>query len=185
MEYCVNSGFITTFGINVAMTTIGLFTFLTLFYIYYASDVAQTVVTKRLNSIIHDTLLGKLNQLDNNQQQILKRLLANIPLQNMINLANTDTTAGINNEWLFGTAKVVIIGLWIFLVLIVALLIYNCKKCIPISSITISNLIVFILIGAVEAIFFIKIAAHYIPTKPSFIASELIDSLKNNIDSRA
>jgi len=68
------------------------------------------------------------------------------------------------------------IGAW-------ATLSLSCGKCPPIGQLIVENIILFTLIGCVEAFFFYKIAMHYSPVAPSYLTETLIRSLKEELES--
>ena len=74
---------------------------------------------------------------------------------------------------------------FLFVVLLGIICYYKFYKKVDINLkyILVENLIFFIFIGIIEALFFIKIAAKYIPVTPDFVSTTLLDRIKYNINS--
>ena len=54
---------------------------------------------------------------------------------------------------------------------------FTCNYKVPLGSIILENIILFIFIGLFEVFFFLKIARKYIPTPPSKLINKIIDNL--------
>jgi len=58
----------------------------------------------------------------------------------------------------------------------------SCNKCVPVGRILVENIVLFGLIGVIEAVFFLFIAKQYVPVKPSYFINETIASLKETFN---
>ena len=85
------------------------------------------------------------------------------------------------NNWLFKAIKMTMAGLFIFIVTVVVILLYDCNQCIEIKRILLENLFAFAFIGIFEVLFFTKVALKYIPAVPSVLINSFFDSIKKNL----
>ena len=60
-----------------------------------------------------------------------------------------------------------------------AVLKVSCRKRVPVGKILLENVVLFGFIGVIEYVFFQEIATKYIPTKPSFLIDQTLQSLKD------
>ena len=77
----------------------------------------------------------------------------------------------------YGTS-IVLLSLILGFVAIWLTLKISCKKCIPLGRIILENVVLFGLIGCIEAAFFYFIAMNYVPVLPSYFVDETLNSLK-------
>ena len=82
---------------------------------------------------------------------------------------------------LFGTIIVLIALLGGFFA-IWGTLTQSCNKCVPVGRILLENIVLFGLIGVIEAVFFMFIAKQYVPVKPSYFINETLSSLKKTFN---
>ena len=90
-----------------------------------------------------------------------------------------DKTTKVYNNWL-KKSNIILVGVLLFsLGLVWALLTFSCQKCVPFGRILLENFALFVCIGAVEVMFFLKVASKFIPVKPSYMARQFVEDLKN------
>ena len=77
------------------------------------------------------------------------------------------------------SAIIVLISLSMGFLAIWAVLKVSCRKRIPVGQILLENILLFGFIGIIEYVFFQEIATKYIPTKPSFLIDQTLQSLKD------
>ena len=90
-----------------------------------------------------------------------------------------DKTTQVYNSWLKKSNIILVIVLLFSLGLVWALLSFSCQKCVPIGRILLENIALFVCIGAVEVVFFLKVASKFIPVKPSYMARQFVEDLKS------
>ncbi len=86
----------------------------------------------------------------------------------------------INNKNIFKSLYMFITIFIVVFIIIIGISKLLCHK-LPIKEILIENVIIFTGIGVVEFLFFYYIILKFIPTKPSFIASYTIESIKKKL----
>src|SRR5205085_1770909 len=104
-----------------------------------------------------------------------------IPFNKLYKLYGKPTDETINNnEWV--TELIIVLNVLLFLIIIAILLTsYQAGQCPPTGHLLLENAVIFIFVGAIEALFFITTISHYIPTPPSAIAENSIKSLKKHL----
>ena len=85
------------------------------------------------------------------------------------------------NRWLKRVNIIIIIVLIVNFLILWLLLRFSCGRCIPIGKIFAENIFLFICIGIVEIIFFLKVASKFVPVTPSFMVNTFINGLKKNL----
>ena len=93
-----------------------------------------------------------------------------------------DKTTDIYNSWLKKVNIIMIVVLLLAFILTWALLSISCKKCVPVGRIFMENIALFACIGAVEVLFFIKVASKFIPVKPSFMVQQFFEDMKTKFN---
>lgn len=92
-----------------------------------------------------------------------------------------DESTTLWNSWLQKSNIMVAIVLIVTLVLIWAILSFSCGKCIPIRRLLAENFVLFACIGAIEALFFIKVASKFVPVAPSYMVQQFFTDLKKKL----
>ena len=92
-----------------------------------------------------------------------------------------DETTTMYNEWLYRVNIIIIVLMLISFIILLLVLKYNCKKCVPVMTIFFENIILFACIGVIEYLFFINIATKYVPVKPSYMATRMFSDIKNEL----
>jgi uncharacterized membrane protein YesL len=153
------------FIINILVKVLYLFIFLSILFYY----IIQPQITAGLRSMTTDTIPKNIFQKDNvftnqltNKDEIQK-IEELIPIQKY----STDIY---NNS--LKSVNIIII---IFITLIILSIYLTKRKEIPILKILGFNLLLFSIIGTIEYLFFMKVAAKYVPIK----TSDIIETFKN------
>jgi len=148
-----------------------LFTFLTLFFIFFIAKLAKEIFNKEIKELISNAM--KLFKLPFN-------LPNNFNLNKLINvLSDPDLNTKIYNELLLNSLTIVNILLWAGLIIVVGILKWYNWNTLELSVIVLENLLIFSVVGIIEYLFFTRIAFKFIPVEPSFIKSQLIQILQN------
>jgi len=154
------------------------------------SEELTNQISNQINNNM-DTLYKEINNVEGMNgefKKIVKQL--NEPGENNISTLNImsdyyskpdESTKNWNLIPFFGTIIVLISLLGGFFA-IWGTLTVSCNKCIPVGRIIIENIILFGLIGVIEAVFFTFIAKKYVPVKPSYFVNQTINSLKESFN---
>jgi hypothetical protein len=170
--------FTTNFGVNVGLHIVILFTFLSLFFVFYITKISKATIENELSENIEKAIHGAVGEHKNELAEFLDKL----PVNTLDKLYDQpEKGLNVNNKWLFKTILIINMALWILLIISVVLLKYKCGEVIDIKGLLIENALVFSCIGIVEYVFFTKIALKFVPVEPSFISQQFITSVKKNI----
>jgi len=156
---------------NYFVHSIILFTFLSIFFIFYITKLEKS-------AFIHEII----NLIDNTMKSF--KLPFNIPngldLNKLIQLySKPDQTTEIYNDLLMKSLIIVNILLWIGLIIVISILKYYNWDTLELSVILLENFLIFIFIGIIEFLFFTRVAFKFVPVEPSFMKSQLIKTLQS------
>lgn len=172
----------TEFNINIMFHVIILFTFLTIFYVFFASKLIKDTFNNQFKSIIDSNVSKAIDNIAPDQRNQLKLLTQVINYDKLLKKYQTsDTYVKEHNKWMERTAIGVIIVGVVLLITIIGLLYNNCGQCTPFWNIIIENIIVFAFVGVVEYLFFVNVAFKYIPTPPSVLITSLLNKFKTSL----
>jgi len=185
------------FNINLTMHTLILFTFLSIFFVFYISKLSKHAFNEEISHIIEESLGDKIKNFKNTDSNINKELsklieeslgsklkdLKNIQLNfNTDNLEKEwnkpDKPSEMHNKGLFNTLFIVNVLLWIGLIVVIYILNMNPNSTLKIKNILIENALIFTCVAIVEFLFFKTIALKIIPVAPSFISQEFLNQVK-------
>jgi ABC-type multidrug transport system fused ATPase/permease subunit len=182
MESCAVPKNSINFSINIAVHVFILFAFLSAFFIFYVSHLAKTTFEDELQSIIKQNMTDSINKLSVAERDYLRGAIQSMPIDTLQRLysqpsAEVDTF----NQWLFKV--IIMLNIFMFLIISVAVIMLytSCDQCVPIKHILIDNAVIFSLIGAVEYLFFTRVAIKYIPVMPSVMITSFFDSLSKQL----
>ena len=155
-----------------------LFTILTALFLLLISKLEKEIFDREIHDNLSNTLVTSLQKAY--KYGSLKTILQTIPLDRLQTFYSQPSQENeIYNKWL-QISMFLTIGFLITIILILSLFLYfTCGKMIPLWHIVEENIIIFIIVGTFEAIFFLLIARKYIPCPPSFMMTTFFDDLKN------
>jgi len=168
---------------NIILHLCILFTILGAFFIFYISKIEENAFQKEISSL-NDTLKS---QLDNNispeEKTNLKSALQTLSFDDLLSIYSTPAkTTTINNKWLKGIIWCIVIFLILILLTLLSIYYLRCGGYkINFYEILTENIIIFIIVGAIEISFFLFIAARYVPVKPSTMTDVFIDTLQEEL----
>lgn len=166
----------TYLSMNVLIHVIILFSFLSMFFFAFVSKVEEKAFKNELGDMIEENL----NKVIMNNQEVKPYLHDISPSLKKINVLYQDDdrfTLERNILVKFSAIFTVLVLLSIFIT-IVATLAFGCDRKVSLKHLIIENIIIFILIGMVEYMFFTRIAIKFVPTTPSLMVNTLINTLK-------
>lgn len=163
----------TEFYLDVVLHSIILFTFLSVFYIFYIAELSKNTFDNEIKHNI-DALVKNYTQNEKNN-----KLLNTIPYDYLIQMVEKESDyVKIQNEWVYGTLKIGLIAVWIMFIGLIILLKNKCGEEIDVISMVKNNLVTFVFIGFAEYLFFVNIATKFIPIKPSVLTDTFVSDLK-------
>jgi hypothetical protein len=148
-----------------------LFTFLSIFFIFYITKLVKSAFIKEIIHLIDDGMKSF-------------KLPFNIPngldLNKLIQLySKPDQTTGMYNDLLMKSLIIVNIILWVGLIVVISILKYYNWDTLELSVILLENCLIFIFIGIIEFLFFTQVAFKFVPVEPSFMKFQLIKTLQS------
>lgn len=170
--------------LNITLHILILYSFLTAFFVFYVSKAETQAFTDEFRNIIDENLTEALKKADVDAHGQVKKALQDVQplLTSLHNVYSKPSAVNVtNNKWLFTMAYGIIFVLLLAFTVMVGTLKYSCNTCIPLGHMLKENLLVFIVIGLAEFLFFTRIASKFIPVPPSLLITSLVDRVKQNL----
>ena len=168
--------------LNVILHALILWTFLTLFFFYFAAKLSTQALQTEIGSHIDNDFPKTLNSLSETRKAYLRLALRQFPLNNLIEFTKLpDEKVALNNRWTFIVSLIVIAGLSVLFLTVATILKASCDPSVSLTHIITENIFTFLFVGIVEFLFFKYVALKYIPIAPSVITNTIIDRLKYNM----
>jgi hypothetical protein len=159
---------------NYFVHSLILFTFLTLFFIFFISKLVKNGFVVEITHLI-DLAMKSLNNI-----KLPFNLPNNLNINNIINVfSKPDETTTMYNNLLIHSLLIVNIILWTGLIIILAILKYYNWEELELGTIALENFLIFSFVGIVEYLFFTQIAFKFVPVEPSFIKSQITKILQS------
>ena len=176
LDNCVKTAKYTPLAINILLHVMILFAILSCLFYFLISKVEIASLNSELKNNINN-LVSKLvtdptvvNYVNGPAQSSIAQQLKQV-------YSTTDPVVTTNNTWLFRSIVIANVAIFSIVLTIILLLIFNCRECVPIKDILLENIGTFILVGGIEALFFLKVAIKYIPIKPELVTDTFIQEL--------
>jgi hypothetical protein len=168
-----------------------IFTFLTLFFFFYVTDIEKIEFQKQLeiivDSISNDVdlkdIIPKSVTTNQNSLIMIDGVLDVIVNKVEINAKNENSKIKINNNNVFHTA-LTYVSIVIGFTLITLAIIFLLGHCIPITHFIKEALFAVLAVAIVEYLFLNLIAKHYISAEPNDVRKTLGKSIQTYIDNR-
>lgn len=170
-------------GVNIAVHIWILFVFLTIFFFTFVSKTEKHAVRSELTNIIKEKIPIVLRKLDKSTGNIILWNEIDSTAENI----KTRYKEGYpyiykhNNKLLKTAIIICVIGLFIIIGVITYFTVYK-KYDIGLKEIILENIASTILIGIVEAVFFLYIALKFVPVTKTDLITDLIDRTKYQIN---
>ncbi len=134
---------------------------------------------REINSQMKVAISGILDE----NPTITKDLKSGLPIFKTMSkyYSRPDSTTQDYNTWLKRVNILVIVILIVNFLFLWLLLRFSCGRCVPVRQVFAENIFLFICIGIIEVIFFLKVASKFIPVTPSFMVDRIIDDIKNKL----
>ena len=181
-DVCIPSSQNTILTVNVLFHSLILFTFLSTFYMLYASKIQQKAVNKQFSKLIKTNLTKSLRESGGELRVAMKGLKPALDILKR-RYDEPDEATETYNEWLFRSASMLSAFLLITVFVVLGILRYSCGQCPSefIWDVIKENAIIFAGVGAVEYMFFKNVALKYIPAPPSLMVDEILKKIKNGL----
>jgi len=168
------------FNINLFLHFLILFSFLSVFFIFFISKVSTDTFNQEVEHLIHELLGIKIKELKKSKE--FDEVVNQLPLKQLYEAFQKKSKAvEIHNNNLIKLVIIVNILLWVLFVSMTVLLKYECGSNLKIEEIITENIIIFAFVGIVEYYFFTRIALKFVPVEPSFISKQFMNSLKEKL----
>lgn len=171
----------TNTSLNVIMHIIILFTFLAGLFFIYISKVEANALKNEFGDIVEKIVTKILERYPivtaENKEEIIKLVDFAIPFYTQPSKATVERNIMVKFLSVFTILLFVSIFLSIYLTIR-----FECGKDVGLLRIAVENIVIFVLVGIVEFVFFTKVAMKYIPTSPSLISQTIINTIKENLD---
>ena len=162
------------FIVNYFIHAFILFTFLSIFFIFYITKLTKKAFVEEITKLIESAMSSiKMPFNWKNLDSFNLSKLAEIYLK-------PDQTIEMYNGLLINALIIVNIIMWIGLIVIISILKFYNWEHLDLSVILLENFLIFIFIGIIEFLFFTQIAFKYVPIKPSFMKTQLLHNIQNS-----
>lgn len=180
-----NNNYITNFSLDIVLHVLILFTFLTIFFFAYVSKLEKQSLDNTVSDVINNktnTFLTKFDQLSTKYDvKVNWNIIDNIADNLIKNSQGEVPEIKQNNDRLFKDSIIAIIAGFTLFIMSVIFLKYYMKYDVHIGHILLLNIVIFSITGAIEYLFFMKVASKYIPVTPDVISNTILERLKYNL----
>jgi hypothetical protein len=179
IKTCINKNLSVNFGINIVTHCTFLLAIIGAVFFFFTSDIMKNALNSQIQNLLVNSIDKYYYNLTPEQQTTLRTQLSYAQLDTLDNLTNIPTqTQIINNEWI---KKIILITIILLVLVLVGCYAVSKSLCgtTSMTEIITENIIIFILVGVVEFLFFTKIIIKYIPDYPSSLMSIFVNQLKD------
>ena len=164
------------FGLNIVAHVAFLITILSLVFIFYTSRIMSKSVTYQVSQLIDNEKDKLFSLLDDKHLQQIKTLTEKVNEDKLKQMLNANSARLVNND--FVNLTLLEAGALFFVMLIIGFILVKmtCTN-VRFTHIIGENILIFILVGVVELLFFLNIILKYIPAYPSEAAHIFIEEL--------
>lgn len=177
---CIPSSNKENFIIDAFVHVIILCIVLSIFFFAVISPLEKDNLQSEIDNQIDDGLKDSINSLDPQNKQTVKDTITNNEelLKKIKKLYdNPSDEVILYNQSITNINITIIISLILILITISVILKLSCNKCVSLGKMVVENLFLFSMIGIMEYLFFVNIAMNYIPVKPSYMKTIIVDKL--------
>lgn len=171
--------------LNIGFHVTILFSFLMILFVFLISKVERKSITNELENIIDEQVPKTLDEVVMFEEKLGRKINWKVVDASAQVLADKSqrSVPSIDSH----NESVIRSGMYIIVVLLATTIILYLFftvcfglniKLLPIMG---ENAVLFVFIGALEAVFFLKVASKYIPVRPDYAASVGIDTLKDDL----
>lgn len=171
-------------GVNLAVHVLTLFTILALFFMLYVAPMMKQKFNSEVRRNINKFVDFEMQNVPVEEKKILRNIMNSEEVNRIKNIyAKSNKITETQNNCLYTTIIMTNVLLFVAVsITIIFLYIYHKNDdCLPLKDIFAENGITFLIVGLVEYLFFTKVALHYVPAKPSEMASMFLESIKQHL----
>ena len=182
MSTCTKPSENIDFTINICIHVFILFTILSMFFMFYISKLETKTFGNEIQDAINNGVQSQYDALSIQNKVQLHQIFKNVNIDTII--ANYSTPAEVvtvNNKFLFNTIILTDVFLLILIIGLSYIIKKSCQQCVPIWTIILENVVIFVFIAIVEFAFFNFIAIKFIPVLPSTLTTTTISALKTAV----
>ena len=140
------------------------------------------IETDTIRGIIKDEIHSIVDTIYRTHGPEVSLILNDYVLERLKQKAQTpEPSAQINNSYLTREMTMVLILIFVTIAVALGVLYLACKTVVPLGWILLENLIMFLIVGAFEYFFFIRIISKYVPIKASEISRAALNILKQEL----
>jgi hypothetical protein len=181
---CTRIGAKTYLLLNTVLHVFILYSFLSVFFIFYISKIEREAFDDEFSTVVQVNMAKVLVNADQKLDGKVKTLLKGAsPILTVLNNMYSKPSKDVEtyNKWLFGMSFSVSVVLILTFITITGVLKMSCGTCIPLLHLIKENVLIFIIIGLAEFMFFSRIASKFVPVPPSLLINSMISRLKENL----
>jgi hypothetical protein len=174
-------------GTNAVIHVLILFTALTLLFIFIVAKTETRALQGEFDNALTDNLRKALENAEIASGGVLRKTLQPMaePLRFAENFVDErDAETETYNQSLFVYSFIVIGACALILLTMLLVASYEAKApgvAKAFGALIFSNVVLFVLVGGTEFVFFKRVATKYVPIKPSLITEQIIEDIKKNV----
>lgn len=177
------------YSTNIFLHVFILFTFLTIFFFTFISNLTKQNVQDAFSDIIDKEVEQLLTGLDGWDKRANPKNYPNIDYVQLDDLAKKiianardgDAAINKNNTRLLWIGIGSVIGLFVLMTAFVLYFSKVKKYNIHLGKTILENIVMFTLVGGIEVYFFLKIVSKYIPVTPDYVGKTILERIKYHI----
>ena len=170
----------TPMAVNIGIHIMILFCILSCLFYFLISKVEKSTINSELTSNI-DNIVQSISQnpeissyLHGQAQSAIAEKLKEAYIQ-------PNEVVATNNKWLFKSVIIANGAVFTVILVVILLLVLNCKECIQIGHIIAENVGTFLLVGVIEILFFLNVAIQYVPVHTDVVSNTFLREMSKNL----
>lgn len=168
--------------VNIILHVLILFTILCSFFLFYISRIEQKTYENEIRKAANSLKEQLEEHVTKDQKPEVQNVLKQLPFDDLLTIYNKPAkSTTTNNNWLKLNAWLFVAFLFIVFIQFFLICQYKCCCNVSFAHLIFENIVIFIIVGAIEIGFFVFIASKYVPVKPSTMTNIFINSVKDKI----
>jgi hypothetical protein len=167
-------------GLNTMLHMFILWVFLTVFFQLILAKTIRSGFKQEIEKTIDEIVPQGLSNVNEKTNGVLCNYFKNHDFDPLIqNYSKPFAEVTKNNNYVFGISIGISIFSLIMFILLYLVLSGVCGHCNSFVELIVENLLIFLVVGVIEYMFFMKIASKYIPVAPSSMVKSFVENLKD------
>lgn len=170
----------TTMSLNIILHMLILFTFLSILFFSFISKIEEGIFKSSIENLLGSAIN---NAVQNNKADLVPIIEEIKPVLQYVEVQYASperATLKQNIMIKFLAAFTVLLLLCLFITIVLTSTI-ECGHSVPLGSLILENVVIFLFVGLFEYIFFVNIAMKYIPAPPSLLMKTVIESINKRL----